>query len=293
LFLQQFANALALGSVYALFALGFTLIFGVLEVITLAHGAVFMVGAFAGLVAVTKADVGFGTALLLGMLAGGLLGWLIDLVAVRPLRKRKFHHLAPMIATIGCATFITSMAQGIFGAEVYRFPFDFVPATVFTLGGVQLTLVQLLIIGVSFSLMLIILFLLQKTKWGLAVRAVAENPRTANLLGIPVEKVFQGISFAASALGGAAGVLTGINFNAIHTFMGGPILHRGIAVIILGGMGDIRGALLGGLILGFSEVLSVAYLSSDFRDAVSFGLLFLILLIRPAGIFGKTAERKG
>ena len=113
------------------------------------------------------------------------------------------------------------------------------------------------------------------------------------LLGIPVERVYRATAFLSSALGGAAGVLTGLNFNAIHTFMGGPILHRGIAVIILGGLGDVRGAMLGGLILGFAEVLSVAYISSDFRDAVSFGLLFLILLVRPSGIFGRTMERKG
>jgi branched-chain amino acid transport system permease protein len=292
-FLQQFANALVLGAVYALFALGFTLIFGVLEVITLAHGAVFMVGAFAGLMVVVKWNLGFAPALLAGMIAAGLLGWLIDLTAVRPLRKRKAQPLSPMIATIGCATLVTSIAQGLFGAEVYRFPFDFMPAKSYPIGPIQLTLLQLIIIGISFTLMMTIILLLNKTKWGKAVRAVAENPRTAALLGIPVERVFQVTTFAASALGGAAGVLTGINFNAIHTFMGGPILHRGIAVIILGGMGDIRGAMLGGLILGFSEIMSVAYLSSDFRDAISFGLLFIILLIRPAGIFGQNGERKG
>jgi branched-chain amino acid transport system permease protein len=291
-FLQQLANALALGSVYALFALGFTLIFGVLEIITLAHGTVFMVGAFAGLMTVTKLHLGIGPAILAAMLAAGTLGWIIDLVAVRPLRKRSFHHLAPMIATIGCATFITSIAQGIFGAEAYRFPFDFVPANSYTLGPVQLTLLQLIIIAISFAFMVLIIVLLRKTKWGKAVRAVAENRRTAALLGIPVDRVYQLTSFTAGALGGAAGILTGINFNAIHTFMGGPILHRGIAVVILGGMGDIRGAMLGGLILGFSEIMSVAYISSDFRDAISFGLLFLILLLKPAGIFGKTGERK-
>lgn len=293
MFLQQFANALVLGSVYALFALGFTLIFGVLEVINLAQGAVFMVGAFAGLMVVTKLNLGFAAALLTGMIAAGLLGWLLDLTAIRPLRKRKAHHLSPMIATIGSATLVTSVAQGLFGAEVYRFPFDFMPAESYTIGAIQLTLLQIIIVCTSFTLLLTIILLLNKTKWGKAVRAVAENPRTATLLGIPVERVFQVTTFAASALGGAAGVLTGINFNAIHTFMGGPILHRGIAVIILGGMGDIRGAMLGGLILGFSEIMSVAYLSSDFRDAVSFGMLFIILLIRPAGIFGGNSERKG
>ncbi len=291
--LQQLANGLALGSVYALFALGFTLIFGVLEIVSLAHGAVFMAGAFAGLTVVAKFNVGIVPAIAAGMLAAGLLGLAIELLALRPLRKKKHHHLAPMIATIACATMITSLYQGVFGAEVYRFPFDLVPSTVFTAGGVRLALLQIVIIGVSFVLMIVMAFLLGKTKWGTAVRAVAENSRTAALLGVPVERVYGLTSFLSSALGGAAGVLTGLNFNAIHTFMGGPILHRGIAVIILGGMGDIRGAMLGGIILGFSEILSVAYLSSDFRDAVSFGLLFLILLVRPSGIFGAAIERKG
>ena len=212
MFLQQFANALVLGSVYALFALGFTLIFGVLEVITLAHGAVFMIGAFAGLTVVTKFNASFPTAILVGMMVSGVLGWLIDLVAVRPLRKRKFHHLAPMIATIGCATIIISISQGLFGAEIYRFPFDFMPATSFNISTIQLSLLQVMIIGIALFLMLVIIILLNQTKWGKAVRVVAENPRTAALLGIPVERVFQLTAFTASALGGAAGVLTGINF---------------------------------------------------------------------------------
>jgi len=293
LLLQQLANGLALGSVYALFALGFTLIFGVLEIISLAHGAVFMVGAFTGLTVTTKFNLGIIPAIAAGMITAGLFGLAIELIALRPLRNRKHHHLAPMIATIGCATMITSLYQGVFGAEVYRFPFDIMPSTIFTVGGVRLELIQVVIIGTSFALMIVMAFLIRRTAWGTAVRAVAENPRTASLLGIPVERVYGITSFLSSALGGAAGVLTGLNFNAIHTYMGGPILHRGIAVIILGGMGDIRGAMLGGIILGFAEVLSVAYLSSDFRDAVSFGLLFLILLVRPSGIFGTAAERKG
>jgi len=293
LLLQQLANGLALGSVYALFALGFTLIFGVLEIISLAHGAVFMAGAFAGLTVATKFNLGIIPAIAAGMIAAGLFGLIIEFIALRPLRNRKHHHLAPMIATIGCATMITSLYQGVFGAEVYRFPFDIMPSTIFTVGGVRLELIQVVIIGTSFALMIVMAFLIRRTAWGTAVRAVAENSRTASLLGIPVERVYGITSFLSSALGGAAGVLTGLNFNAIHTYMGGPILHRGIAVIILGGMGDIRGAMLGGIILGFAEVLSVAYLSSDFRDAVSFGLLFLILLVRPSGIFGGVAERKG
>jgi len=153
--LQQLANGLALGSVYALFALGFTLIFGVLEIISLAHGAVFMVGAFAGLTVAAKFNLGILPAIAAGMIASGILGLAIDFFAIRPLRKKKHHHLAPMIATIGCATIITSVYQGVFGAEVYRFPFDFVPSTIFTVGSVQLALLQVVIIGTSFAMMVV------------------------------------------------------------------------------------------------------------------------------------------
>lgn len=291
--LQQLANGLALGSVYALFALGFTLIFGVLQIVSLAHGAVFMAGAFTGLTVVRKFGGGFAASFVAAILASGILGLIIDFIALRPLRKKKHHHLAPMIATIGCATIITNLFLGIFGAEVYRFPFDLIPSAIISFGGIQLSLLQILIIIVSFVMMVVIILLLKKTRWGTAVRAVAENQRTAALLGIPVERIYHITIFLSSALGGAAGMLTSLNFNAVHTYMGGPILHRGIAVIILGGLGDVRGALIGGLVLGFSEILSVAYFSSDFRDAVAFGLLFFILLIRPSGIFGGVEERKG
>ena len=289
---QQLINALTLGSVYALFALGFTLVFGVLEVINLAHGAVFMAGAYAALLLVTKANLNIWVALPLAMLASGALGLLIDQIVLKPLRGRRAHHLMPMIATIGAATLITNAAQGIFGAETSRFPLGTIPEESFQIGTIRITELQIAIVIISFLLMVLLMVILKKTRLGKAVRAVAENPQTSYLLGINVEGVFRLVSFTAAALGGGAGVLIGLSFNAIFPFMGQPLMPKGIAVIILGGMGDVRGAMVGGLFLGVAEVMSVAYLSSDYRDAVAFGLLFLILLVRPSGLFGRVLERK-
>jgi branched-chain amino acid transport system permease protein len=280
-----------LGSVYALFALGFTLVFGVLGVINLSHGAVFMLGAYAALLLVTRAHVGIWLALPLAMAATGLLGLAIDQAVLRPLRARRVHHLMPMIATIGVAIMITNITQGLVSAETSRFPFGTIPEGNFQVGPVQMTVLQVAIVLIAAGLMLLLLALLRHTRLGVAVRAVAENPRTAALLGIDIEGVFRIVSFTAAALGGGAGVLIGLSFNAIYPYMGQPLLLKGVAVIILGGMGDVRGAMAGGLFLGLAEVMSVAYLSSDYRDAIAFGLLFLILLIRPAGLFGRLAER--
>ncbi|MDR3482586.1 MAG: branched-chain amino acid ABC transporter permease [Burkholderiaceae bacterium] len=289
---QQLINALSLGSVYALFALGFTLVFGVLGVINLSHGAIFMLGSYTALLLVDKFAVPLWLALLLAMLVSGLIGLLVDFVVLKPLRARNAPHLAPMIATIGVAIMLTNLAQGLFGAENKRFPQGTVPEQSLDWGSVQVTTLQIAIVVISFALMLVLLAAMKRTQLGRALRAIAESPKAAYLLGINVEGLFYLTSFAAAALGGAAGVLIGLSFNAISPFMGQPMLHKGIAVIILGGMGDIRGALIGGLFLGFVEVLSVAYISSDVRDGVAFGLLFLILLVRPSGMFGKVLERK-
>jgi branched-chain amino acid transport system permease protein len=289
---QQLVNALSLGSVYALFALGFTLVFGVLGVINLSHGAVFMVGAYAALQAVTRLDAPLWAALLAALVASGLLGFLIDLLVLRPLRRRNAPHLIPMIATIGLGLFFNSAAQGLFGAENLRFPADLLPDTQLHFAGVQAGVIEVAIIVLSFALMAGLFFLMNRTQTGRALRAIAESPKAAQLLGVDVEGLFRLTSTAAAALGGVSGVLIALYSNAVYPLMGQPILHKGIAVIILGGMGDIRGALLGGLFLGVAEVLSVAYIGSTMRDAVAFGLLFLVLLLRPQGLFGKVLERK-
>ncbi|UUX97626.1 branched-chain amino acid ABC transporter permease [Aquabacterium sp. J223] len=289
---QQLINGLSLGCVYALFALGFTLIFGVLGVINLSHGAVFMVGAYAALQAVLLWSLPWWAALVVGFVVSGLLGVAIDVLVLRPLRKRNAPHLIPMIATIGVGIALNSTVQGLFGAENLRFPPEVLSDQSLDIGELHLTSLELGIILGSFALMAALLLVIRRTQTGRALRAIAESPKAAYLLGIHVEKLFILTSFIAAGLGGVAGVLIGLYSNAVFPLMGQPMLHKGIAVIILGGMGDIRGAMLGGLFLGFAEVLSVAYVGSTMRDAVAFGLLFLILLVKPTGLFGRQQERK-
>ena len=289
---QQLVNALSLGCVYALFALGFTLIFGVLGVVNLAHGAVFMVGAYAALQVVTKLGWPLWASLAAAFVASAALGLAIDYLVLRPLRQRNAPHLIPMIATIGIAIFFNSAAQGVFGAENLRFPAELVPDEQLHFLGVQISVLEVAIIVLSFALMAALLVVMRRTQLGRALRAIAESPKAAALLGINVEGLFYLTSTVAAALGGVSGVLIALYSNAVFPLMGQPMLHKGVAVIILGGMGDIRGALIGGLFLGFAEVMSVAYIGSTMRDAVAFGLLFIVLLLRPQGMFGKVLERK-
>jgi branched-chain amino acid transport system permease protein len=289
---QQFVNAISLGGVYALFALGFTLIFGVLNVVNLAHGAIFMLGAYTALQAVVLFNFPLALAMGAAIFVTGAAGWLLDRLIFAPLRARQAPHLAPMIATIGLAISLNSTIQGIFGAENLRFPVHGLAAKGLQFGGVQVTWLEIQIILLALILMAVLLWWLKHTRMGCALRALAESRKAAALLGIDVEGLFRMTSVIAALLGGVAGVLIALYTNAVFPQMGQPMLHKGIAVVILGGMGDIRGALLGGFFLGCAEVFSVAYIGSSMRDAVAFGLLFAILLIRPQGLFGKAAERR-
>lgn len=289
---QQLVNALSLGCVYALFALGFTLMFGILGVINLSHGAVFVAGAYAALQAVTRLELPLWAGVLAAAAASGVLGLVINLLVLKPLRKRDAPHLIPMIGTIGVAILLNSGLQDIFGAENRRFPVDAVSSASISFAGVEVTALELAIMLLSFALMALLMLVIRKTPTGRALRAIAESPRAASLLGIDVERMFRLTSFVAGALGGIAGAMIGLYSNAVFPLMGQPMLHKGIAVIILGGIGDIRGAMMGALFLSSAEVLSVAYIGSNMRDAVAFGLLFLVLLVRPQGLFGASLERK-
>ena len=289
---QQFVNAISLGGVYALFALGFTLIFGVLNVVNLAHGAIFMLGAYTALQAVVLFKFPLALAMGAAIVVTGTAGWLLDRLIFAPLRARQAPHLAPMIATIGLGISLNSTIQGIFGAENLRFPVHGLAAESWQSDGVQVTWLEIQIILLAFVLMAVLLWWLKHTRMGCALRALAESRKAAALLGIDVEGLFRVTSVIAALLGGVAGVLIALYTNAVFPQMGQPMLHKGIAVVILGGMGDIRGALLGGFFLGCAEVFSVAYIGSTMRDAVAFGLLFAILLLRPEGLFGKAAQRR-
>lgn len=284
MFLQQIANGVMLGSTYALVAIGYTLIFGVLRLLHLAHGEVFMVGAFAGLQVVLLWHVGPLFALIGGLLGAAIVGVIIELVAFRPIRRRGNSHLAPIVSTIGAGLVLQEVMTKIFGAEQTGFPSG-LQKQIYQLGPVSVTGSQLFILGTAAISMIALHQFVTRTRYGMAMRATAENIHVASLLEINVDTVIL-ITFAvASALAGIAGVLVGMNFNAISPFMGFDMGIKGMAVMVIGGLGSIYGAMAGGMILGIAEVLSVAYLASSFRDAFAFGLMVLILIVRPRGLF--------
>ena len=289
---QQIINGLSLGGVYALFALGFTLIFGVLNVINLAHGAIFMLGAYAALYAVLVFHFALLPAIFVAIVITGVAGWILDKFIFAPLRARRAPHLAPMIATIGVAICLTSLIEGYFGSANLRFPSDVLPSSTLSLAGVQVNWLDVKIIFLALLLMGFMLWAIRDSATGRALRSTAESPKAAALLGANVEGLFLATSVIASILGGVAGVLIALYTNAVFPHMGQPMLHKGIAVVIIGGMGDVRGALIGGFFLGFAEVLTIAYIGSNMRDAVAFGLLFSVLLLRPAGLFGQAPPRR-
>src|SRR5689334_10663524 len=289
---QQIINGLSLGGVYALFALGFTLVFGVLNVINLAHGAIFMIGAYAALYAVLVFHFSLLPAIFVAALVTGLAGWILDKLIFAPLRARRAPHLAPMIATIGVSICLTSMIEGYFGSENLSFPLDTLPSSTLSLASAQVNWLDVNIIGLALLLMGGMLWVIRHSSTGRALRALAESPKAAALLGVNVGELFGATSVIASILGGVSGVLIALYTNSVFPHMGQPMLHKGIAVVIIGGMGDVRGALIGGFFLGFAEVLTIAYIGSNMRDAVAFGLLFSVLLLRPAGLFGQAPQRR-
>ena len=287
MFFQQLVNGLTLGSVYAVIAIGYTLVFGVLNIVNMAHGGI-MMGAYIGLLLVTVAGWGLFPALIGAMVGGAILGYLLEVLALRPLRGKKVTHLAPLISTIGVSIFLESAALLVFGPQTRAFPTDYNQLMDF--GLFKISEIQIISMGTAVVLMVLLTLLLNKTRIGKAVRATAENIETASLLGIHTRRIITFTVMLASALGAAAGVLIALSFNAIEPTMGTSMGFKGLAVLIMGGLGNVGGAMAGGFILGVAEVFSVAYGASSFRDAVAFGLIILILFIRPQGLFAKAGK---
>jgi len=288
---QQIINGLFLGSIYALFALGYTLVFGVLDILNLAHAAVFMLASFVAL-ALVGHGVPIFLALPLAVLFAGLLGVVLERVAFRPLRGRADSNISGLISSLAMATVFEAVALEIWGPNISRFPFGTVPETQFSLFGGVVSKLQLAIIAVAVVLFLALTWLVKATRLGREVRAVAESPRAARILGVDVDRAISASFFISSALGGAAGVLFGLAFNSISPDMGRSVELKGLAVIILGGMGSMPGAVMAGFALGLTEVFVVANLGASWRDAVSFAGLFLVLVLRPRGLLGTAALRE-
>ncbi|HTT40850.1 MAG TPA: branched-chain amino acid ABC transporter permease [Burkholderiales bacterium] len=289
---QQTLNALVAGSVYALFALGFTLIFGVHHILNLAHGAVFMWGAFVGLYAVTWLNAPFAVAIVGAAIAAGLLSVALDWVAFRPLRRRGAPEFSAIISSIGAGLILMNAAQRLSQTRVMRYPFGTFPIEVYKVLGLRVTLLQLTIVGSVVFIVAALFAYLFYTGFGRQIRAVAVNQRTASLLGVNPDAVYFQTFFISGALAGVAGVLIGIAFNSVHFLMGEPYMLRAFVVIVLGGLGSIGGAVIAGLLLGLIQTMTIAYVSTDLSDAVIFSLLFLILLVRPTGFFGTLHSQK-
>lgn len=293
LLVQQLINGLFIGSVYGLFAVGYTLVFGVLDVLNLAHAAVFTLGGLAALWLVDGAHLSIWAAFPMAVVMCGLLGLVLDRVAFAPLRRRPDTYFSGLISSIAMAIIFESAALAIFGARTVRFPAGSVPNHIWRFAGLTVTSLQVEIVLVSVLLMVGLTTFLRRARLGKAIRAVAESERTARLLGIHVDGIIASTFFISSALGGAAGVLFGLYFDALSPDMGRSIELKGLAVIVLGGMGSIPGAILGGLAFGLSEVLTVAITgTSNLRDAVAFTVLFAILLLRPSGLLGRGRMRE-
>ncbi|MBP1157637.1 MULTISPECIES: branched-chain amino acid ABC transporter permease [unclassified Paenibacillus] len=284
---QQLFNGLTVGSTYSLIAIGYTLIFGVLRIINMAHGQIFIFGSLVGLSLTVNSGLPFMVAFPVAIIVSGILGLVLEFTALRPLRKKNVPHLAPLISTIGFAILIEELTHVFFGADSRSVPA--VGATVFHVGPLQMRVADLIIIGISLFLMVVLNYWIQKTKMGKALRATAENTETAGILGINTNAVIIMTVVVASALGGIAGMLIGIAYSALIPTMGLTLGFKGLAALILGGVGSIPGAMVCGVLIGMAEVLAVAYGDSSYRDAVAFGMIIVILLIRPQGLFGKKA----
>ena len=290
-FFQQLINGLQIGFVYALIALGYTMVYGIVRLINFAHGDVFMVGAFLGLYGIGTWHLPFPVVLLLAALGCAVLGILIEQLAYRPLRSSP--KIAALITAIGVSLFLeyfTSLKQ-LFGPNFYPFPrpFEIVSATAW---GITVTNIQAIILGTTLACLALLQFVVYRTRIGRAMRAVSHDHITAGLMGVDVNVVIAFTFGIGAAFAGVGGVLYGIAYPQVNTFMGFMPGLKAFTAAVLGGIGSIPGAFLGALIMGQAETMTAAYLSSTYRDGIAFLILILVLLWRPSGILGVRRTEK-
>jgi branched-chain amino acid transport system permease protein len=311
LFFQQFLNGLSIGSVYAIFALGYTLVFSILGIINFAHGAIFTLGAyfsyslcggvfgFNGLLANAKLPIQFPFwgALLLGSLLAGLASVLLERLVFRPLRAKGADPLLTLVSSLGAAVVIVNLIQYLVGSEIYTFPADIygtIPASI-NFGTVSrpimIRTIQIIIFGVSAIILVLLTYLINFTKIGKALLAVAEDATTASLLGINTERYIVLTFFLSGILAGLAGTLVGSSVSISGPYFGIGFGLKGLGVIVLGGLGNIPGAVVGGLVIGLAEAF-VPSEHSGYKDAIAFALLFIMLLVRPQGLLGRSRMQK-
>ncbi|ATA61318.1 ABC transporter permease [Geobacillus stearothermophilus] len=288
--IQQLVNGISLGSIYALIALGYTMVYGIVRLINFAHGDVFMIGSFVGFYAVTMLGVGFFPALLLAMAACAVLGVVIERIAYKPLRNAT--RIAVLITAIGVSLLIEYVIIYLRGAQPEAYPSTLLSDRNLELFGVVISSQSLFILGTSLVLMVLLQFIVHRTKIGKAMRAVSHDAEAARLMGINVDNTISATFAIGSALAGAAGVIFGIYYTKIEPLMGILPGLKAFVAAVLGGIGIIPGAMVGGLLLGVIESLVSGLGYSLWRDGAAFVILILILIFRPAGLFGKNVREK-
>lgn len=294
LILQQLVNGITLGGVYALIAVGYTMVYGVIQLINFAHGEIYMLGAFLTFTMVTTLNLPFFVAILLTIMICACFGIVLDFVAYRPLRKAP--RLAALITAIGMSLFLQNLALLIWGSQIKSYPRDVLPAifnkAAFSFGEVFISWIQVFILSVTVIAMAILHIIIHRTKVGTAMRAVSQDKTTAALMGIAVNRVISFTFAIGSAMGAMAGVMVGLYYNAIFPHMGYMAGVKAFAAAVLGGIGSVPGAMLGGGVLGIAEVLGAGYLSSEYRDGISYAVMILVILFKPSGLIGKPLTEK-
>lgn len=289
MFWEQLINGLTLGSSYALIALGYTMVYGIVQLINFAHGEIYMFGAFVGLFLV-MAGMNIFIALLGAMIFCMLLGMLVERVAYRPLRG-KSSRLSALISAIGVSIFLSTLMALYRGTNTTRYP-EVLSSSSYNLGSIQISSLQVIILMVSALLMVGLQVMIQKTRLGKAMRACSQDLEASSLMGINVNQVISATFAIGSALAAAGGVMVGIYYNAVWPYMGMMAGMKAFSAAVLGGIGSVPGAMIGGLSLGVMEIMGVAYLSSSYKDAIAFAILILVLIIRPQGLMGRKTSKK-
>lgn len=290
MFWQQLLNGITLGSSYALIALGYTMVYGIVQLINFAHGEIYMFGAFAGLFLVTVVGLPIGWALLGAMAFCMLLGVVVERVAYRPMRG-KSSRLSALISAIGVSIFLSTLMVIIAGTNPRNYP-DVIQIHNYQLGAVQFSSLQIIILVISAILMLGLELMVRRTRIGKAMRACSQDIEAASMMGINVNRVISFTFAVGSALAAAGGVMVAIYYNALWPYMGTMAGMKAFCAAVLGGIGSIPGAMVGGISLGIMEIMGVAYLSSSYKDAIAFAILILVLIIRPQGLMGQKIVKK-
>jgi branched-chain amino acid transport system permease protein len=297
-FFEQLINGLAVGGIYALIALGYTMVYGVMRLINFAHGDLFTIGSYLGMTILASWAVaeylgpfmGVLVLIMMVMVLVGIIGVILERVAYRPVRQAD--RLSAVVSALGASIFFSNLVMLIWGPRFRVYPDDILPRITLNILGLDVPLLRILVLATSLILMGILYFFVQKTRTGTAIRAVAIDHGASRLMGINVNRIISLVFLIGPALGGAAGVMIGLYYGQVNFTMGWSYGLKAFIAAVLGGIGNIPGAMLGGLLLGVIEALGAAFISTAWKDGIAFVVLILILIFRPTGLLGERVADK-